>query len=594
MSNVTEMENPELKRLRLYLPLCLLVITLALLLSSCSAGKKEGGSDKQLSGGAGKTSRETVFFVDGNPVTREDLNVFKKIFSRTMSSSHGRSGEDLEVLGLVQPYVNYYSVVQEARKKGYEKKPGLEFADDAVRLAISGPEFMKWFVDNAEFSKAEIKSMIPPRWVMMNFGLKVFDSQKAAQAARQAMKTPEDFTATSGNLKVSERKNPDTGLIFPGSGFFGAYDDKVLFDLHEGEISQPVESGIGWIICLVKERKDLSEEERSNYLRRKRANWSLKRAQNDLNRYVQEKGIQVKRENLKEAIQREYLGLGFSDLPVLSVAGEDLSYRTFRYLVKTNYKNIFDAISAKRWMGMIQSDLEVVGRKILAGQKGDEDIPESAREKLIPDSLEKVIRLSQGAILYSNYIQDYKRNVSVSVSKSDAIKYYDDNKNRFRTPASARIRYLLSPYEKDRAMFERIVDQGGGPDDILAAMRGNVDTLHGKNSIKIYSLRKGQEGFDSAQKAVFGSMSDGDVKVVAADTGGVMAIELLEKSDFGTYPFSDVQETIMAWLRDQKAAPLVMEHLKELVETHKVVMNKKFIPQKLPEGIPDLKSPETG
>ena len=576
--------------MRLYLPVFILVIALVPLLASCTSGKKEGEAGRKVPEEARKPVSETVFYIDDNPVTMDDLAVFKKIFSRTMSSRHGQSGDDLEALDLVQPYVNYYSVVQKARQEGYDRKPGLEFSNEAVRLAISGPEFMKWFVNNAEFSPAEIKSMIPSQWVMMNFALKAFNSEGAAQTARQAMKNPEDFLAAAGNLKVSERKNPDTGLIFPGSGFFGAYDDKVLFDLQEGQISQPVESGVGWIICLVKERKELNEGERSNYLRRKRRDWSFKRAQNDLNRYVQEKGIQVKRENLKEAIQREYLGLGFSDLPVLSVGGKDLTYRTFRYLVKTNYKNIFDSIPANRWLGMIQSDLEVVGKKILAGRKGEEEIPESARKRLIPESLEKVIRLSQGAILYSNYIQDYEHNTSVNVSRNDAQKYYNENKNRFRTPASARIRYLLSPYEKDRAMFRRIVSRGGGLDDILQAMSEGVDTLHGKNSIKIYSLRKGQEGFDSAQKAVFGTMENGDVRVVDADTGGVMAIEVLEKSDFGTYPFSSVQGTITAWLRNQKAAPLVMKHLKELVESHKVVMNKEFLPQ----GLPDVKNPETG
>jgi hypothetical protein len=333
--------------------------------------------------------------------------------------------------------------------------------------------------------------------------------------------SPEDFYNLHEDIQLAKKEVDETGLIFPGSGFFEEWDDKDLFELEEGQIHGPVKTGVGWAILLVKEKKIFSQPEQEEFVAELRSRYSQQWALERFAEFQSERKVKLIEENLEKAIAREVMGGGFSDDPVLIIDDDVLTYRVFRLLNLKNYGHFKDAYPRASWKMVVLSDLKPLLNQFLVGLMAEKALEDGQwQQEEIPESLLKQLYDFRKSMLYYAFQDSLKEQLVGDVTEAEVEEFFRNNPEAFTQPGSAEIVYVFSSLDNIASQWKEILDKGGTFADAVNATNESIREqpfLFSEQSGKIFRTtvfqgdvmhRDIQEGIFSIDEGRSGVLSD--------------------------------------------------------------------------------------
>ncbi len=222
-------------------------------------------------------------------------------------------------------------------------------------------------------------------------------------------------------------------------------------------------------------------------------------------------------------------------------------------------------------------DLEKQMGDIKARFKTDEAFNKAlASQKMTLDELKLEVRKN---MTIHNYVES-KLVVGVKVSEADAQKYYNDNKDKFKTPEMVRARHIilmLDPKadEKTRAETRKKMEE------IQGKLKGGAkfEDLAEKYSQDGSKAKGGDLGFfprgsmvKEFEDAVF-NMKPGEVSGIVTTQFGLHLIKFEEKKPAGTSQFSEVKEMVVKGLESDAKREKVAKAIDDLKKKAKIKVN---------------------
>ncbi|MBI3580518.1 MAG: peptidylprolyl isomerase [Nitrospinae bacterium] len=222
-------------------------------------------------------------------------------------------------------------------------------------------------------------------------------------------------------------------------------------------------------------------------------------------------------------------------------------------------------------------DLEKQVGEIKSRFKTEEEFNKAlTSQKMTLDELKTEVRRNMAI---HNYVES-KLVVGVKVSEADAQKYYNDNKDKFKTPEMVRARHIilmLDPKadEKTKAETKKKMEE------IQGKLKGGAkfEELAEKYSQDGSKSKGGDLGFfpkgamvKEFEDAVF-SMKPGEVSGIVTTQFGLHLIKFEEKKPAGTTQFSEVKEMVVKGLEGDAKRDKVTKAIDELKKKATIKVN---------------------
>ena len=435
---------------------------------------------------------QIVAYLASTAVTYEELENFFLGIMGGVSAGHG-GGESVVVFKALPVFHRFQAVVEEATRMGLDQssvfKKGMRFGV----LAALAKEFRSYYVLNAPVEGPWIADRIPKRWIQMNFSLKTFKSEEAAAQALSHVSSPEDFYHIREDVPLARKRISETGMVFPGSGFFEEWDDRDLYGLEEGQVHGPVKTGVGWAIVLVKEKKVFSASEQEQYIADLRSRYSQNWALDRFAEFQSDRKIEILEGSLEKSVAREVTGGGFSDDPILIIDDDVLTYRVFRLLNLKDYGHFPDAYPRASWKMVVLSDLKPFINQFLVGLMAEKALKDGEWEQeALPPYLHRQLYNFRKSMLYYTYLDNLKTRFMKTVTDSEVDQFFRDNPEIFKQPQSAEIAYAFSKQDSVAARWREILSQGGSFADAINATDksiGDRPILFSEQSGKIFRTK---------------------------------------------------------------------------------------------------------
>jgi peptidyl-prolyl cis-trans isomerase C len=192
---------------------------------------------------------------------------------------------------------------------------------------------------------------------------------------------------------------------------------------------------------------------------------------------------------------------------------------------------------------------------------------------LTPKALEDLLRKD---IVINNLV--VKEIVpKVTVSETDAKKFYDENIDKFKRPEQIKASHILckvdpkaSAEEKKKAKEKAasLLKEIKGGKDFAELAKTNSDCPSSKQGGDLGLFGKGQM-VPTFETAAF-ALKPGEVSDVVETQFGYHIIKVTEKKDAGSAKFEEVKDRIMDYLKNQKIQKGVLDYIAQLKEKAKI------------------------
>jgi inorganic pyrophosphatase len=190
-----------------------------------------------------------------------------------------------------------------------------------------------------------------------------------------------------------------------------------------------------------------------------------------------------------------------------------------------------------------------------------------------PEYKKKENRMME-AIKESLDSEEFIKNHSVEVSDEDALKYYEENKDKDPRIASA-----TAGVHAVGVSFGDAAKANDFAKKLKAAGNKNVDSLAKENKLSVTSFGTITQDsmVDNAIKAKALSAKQFPESFVVKDANGKSWVVVVKSKDKGTYKkFEEVSQTIKHMLKPRKLEEMVNTELPKLEAEYKIVENSKF------------------
>jgi hypothetical protein len=529
-------------------------------------------------------------YLDSTPVTMEELERFNiRILGDQGSTAHGGQGE-MGVFNALPAFRRYLAVISEAERLGLDKDPRfVKRFEFTIRTALAQP-YRNWLLENAAVGSEELQEKLPQQWVRMNFAMKAFATEEAVKAAAEAITGQDSFYAYEGAVTVAGKSVPETGLIFPGSGFFEEWDDVDLFKLQEGDVHGPVKTGVGYSIVLVVERDDMDETEISDYITKIRTELSQAYAAEEWETFGRQRVVEIDEDTLQQAIFREFAGSGYSRKTVVTVDDDTIDYRLFRLLNGKNYSSVKNNLPRTYWKNPVKADLGNVINQVIMGKLAQEAIREGRWTEEIPPAIVKSLYDYRRTYFYYSFMDLVRDELAVEVSDDEARQFYRDNLELFLTPAKADVIYRFAIDEQVAGKWKDVLASGGSFGDAANATPV-TKAPHDKegDGYTRSVVYQGDNLLADLQEELF-TMRTGETRILK----GTMGYYLMHMDEFTMPTHRPVEESLeqaRSNLVDRRISEAIAKRVDALAATIKV-----DIVGDLPEAPPeqDIPNPDLG
>lgn len=485
-----------------------------------------------------------VYAVGSRPVTEEEL----QRFSRRMlgAEEHGKQ-PTFAPEKVIQSFARYWVVVEMGIERGMSDSPRVRNVVDVYRYAGLANDYRVRIEKALPVPDEAIRASIPSDWTRMEFSVVTFPDPKDADNFAREVRQKKETLPKAGFAKFIEEKFKNrTGKIFRGSGFFVESEEPYLFSLKEGEISRPVDTGIGKGVCYAYSREFLEGKAREEYLEQARARVREQEVNARFKAIVDKSRYTVHRDNVAEAVLIEGRTGMQADLAVLTLkepgGGISLTYRDFRILTAGNYAYNFRTLPPESWTNFVLPEVENLANLYAVGTA-------AAREKIALDPRwGREMFDFRGKTIYLATLDRLAMETTPKVTDQEVERFYKTNRGFFDRKETARIRYVYAP---ERKALESLIKQAGSRQNIFTKkeyadlVKGRVVT---RDDMTFGDLFKALEGVNA------GTISG----VVKAGMGYYIA-KVEERRPKGFLPLKEVREQIRRNLLNEKRQEKVRE-----------------------------------
>ncbi len=165
----------------------------------------------------------------------------------------------------------------------------------------------------------------------------------------------------------------------------------------------------------------------------------------------------------------------------------------------------------------------------------------------------------------------------VTVSDAEVKKFYDENQDKFKQPATIRASHILCKVDpkatdadkkKAREKAEGLLKEVKAGKDFAELAKTNSDCPSNAQGGDLGFFGKGQmvPAFENAAFA----LKPGEVSDVVETQFGYHVIKVTDKKDAGVTKFDDVKERIQAYLKNTKVQKGVQDYVAKLKEKAKI------------------------
>jgi hypothetical protein len=556
----------------------------------------EGGPSQGGTGAAApvqmtpERERTVVAYLDDTPVTVGELDRFSKTMVLAPSMM-GRKNPATEPLSFLPAYVRFFALVKEARSRKLDRAREVVDQERIHRVLPLGPPYFRYLVKNAEIPAEAIKKALPSQWTRMDFRLFVFETMEDAEAARPVLKAP-DYAVPDdlkGFMRVAGKDDPHTGLVFPGNGFFEPFDDQYLFTLKEGELSRPVQSGLGAALALVMVRKDLTTAEQNAFIADAREKLADQYGRGQSSREARAFRLEILPGKLEEALREEVSSPAFAATTAIARVGDiAISFPVFLTEGKVNLGMLTTQFKPLQWPEQLSIELKGFCEEVQIGMAADKagfgrntDAKDQIAEK---EFAEKVA--------FTAIQRGIWRGARVAATEAEERKWYEDNKANYIVPEAIDLQYYFTPSAREvEALSERAKLKV--PFDKLGIGVERLNTeVHGEKPLEMKErvIVKGSKDLEPMQEALF-SMAVDETRVLEVDMGYyVMHVKTRQKGR--QQPFEEVRKSVSKLVEIEMRNRALNEEVDRLAKAVKVRMAGEEMDQQ--KGTPSRTGGERG
>ncbi len=228
---------------------------------------------------------------------------------------------------------------------------------------------------------------------------------------------------------------------------------------------------------------------------------------------------------------------------------------------------------------------------ILKQQGGDFDKLTKEQQKKIVDKLierELLIKVAKKAGVekdanYAKALENYKKDLAIKIwmdklyersliSDSEANKYYQDNKDKFKKPEQVHARHILVKTEKEAKDIINELKSLKGEElkkKFIELAKAKSTGPSGKNGGDLGFFGKGQM-VKSFEDAAF-ALKKGEITQTPIKTQfGYHVIYVEDKKPEGIAPFSEVKDSIIAKIRQEQFTKAIKEAIENQKKESKI------------------------
>jgi len=210
---------------------------------------------------------------------------------------------------------------------------------------------------------------------------------------------------------------------------------------------------------------------------------------------------------------------------------------------------------------------ELIRQQLLVKEAQDSDI---GNTKEIKDAVEDFRKTMLVQEMASRLTKD------VIATEDDALKYYEDNKDKFTEPITWKVSQIVVGDEATAKSVLVQVLQGGDFAQIAQAQSKAANAAEGG---KLKPFITGKAPFEAMQTAISNLDEGGVSAVFKGPEGSYYIVKVNSKTGGMTKAFADVKKDLIYGLTMQKQQAVILNHLRELAEKNKPEYNKELIDQ---------------
>jgi hypothetical protein len=448
-------------------------------------------------------------------VTPEQLNRFSKLLINPghSTSPHGDAvitSSDINLMEILDSFRRYFAVAQEGVAMGFEEDESVRTAQEAFEYSVVGSRYRTYLYENAPLDTEAIMANVPPSWVQMNFQIKLLDAGE--EVAMDAIPVTEKEWEAFPYIPIIENKVPETGMQFPGSGYFDAADEGYLFTLEEGDIFGPVLSGLGQAVVRVKEKKIFTAEEQQAYIDDMRRKLSLQYVTRRFEDALKSVDFLFTGETLENSLRQEMGNGKIADVPLFKIGDLTITYDLWRELDRTNLGFFTNLDPGRDLVPVIEPEIRIFAGRMALGREGIEEgfsLDRTVWDKAKYDFY--ILRLYN--LTMARMEQSFKGEVK-EPTEEELEAYFDARSERYGLPPQAAVTYLTGPsLDQLSGFLERI--QAGTLR--LESIPNNelIRSPHGGQEIQRAIVARGSPFLSEFQSYLF-SMDQGETMLLSS------------------------------------------------------------------------------
>ncbi len=510
---------------------------------------------------------DVVALVDKKPVTWAELEKFgvEKV------GRHNTLMKD--PLSFLPSYVRYQALLKEARRRGIPDSTAYRRTSLLREAVLLGVPYQGYLFQNAPIDPESIKRQLPSGWTKMKFRLYGFTTTAEAEAARARLKGPEFQTPEGGlpgQVPVAGKMNPETGWLFPGSGRFDAFDDPYLFTLRKGELSKPVQTGLGPVLALVLDRHDLDAGEQAQYLTDVRRALMQGAGPAYVNQVASAYPVTLDSAVFQRVVKVQLVqGRPASDEVVGKVGDLAVTYRDFLRQGKPNLRLLMLKLPPERWADSLQADFKNFGQTVALGLAARKArwFPAGAGDAA---GWKKRLELEQEEVVLSTLQDQVFSEAKATATEEEVRAFYERAKDRFRQKETITVQYYFTPQAEHLTSMSKLAEEGK-PFDALSAAVDRQRSPHDR-PLKMQEkvLDRDSNELEHLHDALF-AMKKGEVKILELPTGFYL-VRIAERKEDRIPPYEEVAGEARFQLEDSMRRRFSEQVVREWIEGVSVEM----------------------
>jgi len=511
-----------------------------------------------------KTSGEVIAEVNG-------LKIHAPTFEKLMQ---GRADPQ----ALIEQIIAYLLLAEESKRKGINQGPEFDEQVNMMREQQLANFFYDKEVENkAELTDEDIKKMIPASDKhKVNFQQILVNTKEEAEDIIKTLQKEPDFNKLAKTRSKSKNasKGGQIGYVIPNTGYFEGElsddDEKKIFQLKDGRVSEPIKTRQGYAVFKAVSRKELTEQEmesRKNYLRYKFQKAKLDEVRDTLLDRLRAKAkIEMNDKNIKKLEKSDKISEASLKLAVAKVNDKEILLKEIlppqrpEYGHQTNSPYLKQPEFLKNIINeKINSILFIEEAKRLKYDQNEE--------------FKRAFDLLKSGLIGQTYAMEYVKDVKAT--DEELKEYFETNKERFKEmPERIRVRHILVPEEEQAK-------------EILAKIKAgeNFEKLAEEHSICPTAQNGGDLGYFSRgrmaplfEEAAF-KLKKGEISDVVRTNFGFHIIKMEDYKQAGASNLNDVryevEQIVLFQKRDKKIRDLIDQlKSKASITTNQEAMKK--------------------